>query len=138
MRWSELRAFAADPLVTIGAHTLSHCQLAMASEATASHEMAASRARIMDELQQPAHHLAYPYGDRIAAAAREFELARALGFHTVVTTRPGMLFADNADHLTALPRISLNGNFQNERFLTVLTSGAASAMWNGFRRVNAA
>ena len=49
-----------------------------------------------------------------------------------------MLFAENADHMTALPRLSLNGNYQDERLLKVLTSGAATAMWNGFRRVDAA
>jgi hypothetical protein len=55
-----------------------------------------------------------------------------------VTTRPGMIFAESADHLTALPRVSLNGNYQDTRILPVLTSGAATAMWNGFRRVDAA
>ena len=49
-----------------------------------------------------------------------------------------MMFPENAGHLTALPRVSLNGNYQDERVLPVLTSGAATAMWNGFRRVDAA
>jgi len=89
-------------------------------------------------LQRPVVHLAYPYGDRIAAGAREFALAQAAGFKTAVTTRPGMIFAENAGYLTALPRVSLNGNYQDERILPVLTSGAATAMWNGFRRVDAA
>jgi peptidoglycan/xylan/chitin deacetylase (PgdA/CDA1 family) len=97
-----------------------------------------SRSRIENELQKPALHFAYPYGDKPAAAAREFAMARALGFKTAVTTRPGMVFPENAAHMTALPRISLNGNYQNTRFLSVLTSGAATAMWNGFRRVDAA
>jgi len=83
-------------------------------------------------------HLAYPYGDRVAAGAREFTLARAAGYKTAVTTRPGMIFPERAAHMTALPRISLNGNYQDERLLPVLTSGAATAMWNGFRRVDAA
>ena len=100
--------------------------------------MAISRARIEEALQRPVLHLAYPYGDRSAAGPREFALARAAGFKTAVTTRPGMLFRENADHLTALPRVSLNGNYQDERILPVLTSGAATAMWNGFRRVDAA
>lgn len=138
MSWDELRAFAADPLVTIGAHTISHCNLAGESEAGAQRQMHDSRSRIENELQKPALHFAYPYGDKAAAAAREFAFAQELGFKTAVTTRPGMVFPENAAHMTALPRISLNGNYQNTRFLSVLTSGAATAMWNGFRRVDAA
>lgn len=138
MPWSELRSFSGDPLVTIGAHTISHCNLARESDINAACEMRISRERIESHLQKSARHFAYPYGDKTAAAAREFAMARELGFSTAVTTRPGMVFAENAEHLTALPRISLNGNYQNARFLSVLTSGAATAMWNGFRRVDAA
>jgi peptidoglycan/xylan/chitin deacetylase (PgdA/CDA1 family) len=97
-----------------------------------------SRTRIEDALQRPVVHLAYPYGDRHAAGAREFALAQAAGYKTAVTTRPGMVFPESGRHLTALPRVSLNGNYQDTRILPVLTSGAATAMWNGFRRVDAA
>jgi peptidoglycan/xylan/chitin deacetylase (PgdA/CDA1 family) len=83
-------------------------------------------------------HLAYPYGDKVAAGPREFALAHGCGFKTAVTTRPGMIFPESAAHLTALPRVSLNGNYQDARILPVLTSGAATAMWNGFRRIDAA
>ena len=100
--------------------------------------MAVSRARIEDVLKRPVLHLAYPYGDRERPATREFALAAVAGFKTAVTTRPGMMFAENAGHMTALPRVSLNGNYQDARVLPVLTSGAATAMWNGFRRVDAA
>jgi peptidoglycan/xylan/chitin deacetylase (PgdA/CDA1 family) len=138
MSWDELKRFADDPLVTIGAHSITHCNLAKQAEEIASHEMAIGRARIESALQRPVVHLAYPYGDKIAAGAREFALARAAGFKTAVTTRPGMIFPESADHLTALPRVSLNGNYQDTRILPVLTSGAATAMWNGFRRIDAA
>ena len=138
MSWDELKPFADDPLVTIGAHTITHCNLAKQTEEIAHHEMAISRARIENALQRPVLHLAYPYGDKIAAGAREFALARSAGFKTAVTTRPGMIFPECADRLTALPRVSLNGNYQDARILPVLTSGAATAMWNGFRRVDAA
>jgi peptidoglycan/xylan/chitin deacetylase (PgdA/CDA1 family) len=138
MSWDELKAFAGDPLVGIGAHSITHCNLAAQTETTASYELAESRARIEGALQRPVVHLAYPYGDRAAAGGREFALAHAAGYKTAVTGRPGMMFPENADHLTALPRVSLNGHYQNERVLPVLTSGAATAMWNGFRRVDAA
>jgi peptidoglycan/xylan/chitin deacetylase (PgdA/CDA1 family) len=138
MSWDELKPFADDPLITIGAHSITHCNLARQTAETASHEMAASRARIEDALQRPVLHLAYPYGDRVAAGTREFALAQTAGFKTAVTTRPGMIFPGSAAHLTALPRVSLNGNYQDARILPVLTSGAATAMWNGFRRIDAA
>jgi len=138
MSWDELKNFADDPLVTIGAHTVTHCNLAKQSEATAAFEMQTSRTRIEEMLARPVLHFAYPYGNRIAAGPREFALARACGFKTAVTTRPGMLFPESAGHLTALQRVSLNGNYQDVRILPVLTSGTATAMWNGFRRIDAA
>ncbi len=138
MSWHELKEFAADPLVTIGAHSITHCNLAKESEDVATFEMRESRARIEQALARDVVHLAYPYGDRMAAGAREFAIARTAGYKTAVTTRPGMIFSENGRHLTALPRVSLNGNYQDERILPVLTSGAATAMWNGFRRIDAA
>jgi len=138
MSYDELKSFADDPLVSLGAHSVTHCNLAGQSPEVASQEMAVSRARIENAVQRPVVHLAYPYGDRLAAGPREFALAKAAGFKTAVTTRPGMLFPENAGYLTALPRVSLNGNYQDERILPVLTSGAATAMWNGFRRIDAA
>jgi len=137
MSWNELKAFASDPLVSIGAHTITHCNLAHQSEEVAREEMTVSRARIEEKLQRAVVHLAYPYGDRAAAGAREFALAASSGYKTAVTTRPGMVFPESSRHLTALPRVSLNGNYQERRILPVLTSGAATAMWNGFRRVDA-
>jgi peptidoglycan/xylan/chitin deacetylase (PgdA/CDA1 family) len=138
MSWSEVKEFARDPLVTIGAHSITHCNLAKQSEDVATFELRESRARIEQALERDVVHLAYPYGDRIAAGPREFALARTAGYKTAVTTRPGMIFSESGRHLTALPRVSLNGNYQNERILPVLTSGAATAMWNGFRRIDAA
>jgi peptidoglycan/xylan/chitin deacetylase (PgdA/CDA1 family) len=138
MSWDELKSFADNLLVTIGAHSITHCNLAQQSDATAKEELSVSRARIEAALERPVVHLAYPYGDRGAAGAREFALAGAAGYKTAVTTRPGMMFPESAGHLTALPRVSLNGNYQDARILPVITSGAATAMWNGFRRVDAA
>ena len=82
--------------------------------------------------------LRYPVGDRTSAGPREFRIAAELGFKTAVTTRPGVLFPEHGEHLTALPRISLNGEYQQLRYGRVLLSGAATALWNGFRRVDAA
>jgi peptidoglycan/xylan/chitin deacetylase (PgdA/CDA1 family) len=138
MTWGELATLASDPLVTIGAHTVNHVMLAKVPERLARSEMSMSRSVIEASLGKRPDHLSYPVGDRIAAGPREFRMAAELGFKTAVTTRPGVLFPEHRHHLTALPRISLDGEQQQLRYVRVLLSGAASAMWNGFRKVDAA
>jgi peptidoglycan/xylan/chitin deacetylase (PgdA/CDA1 family) len=138
MDWSELAQLAADPLVTIGAHTVNHPILLRLAKDAARSEMDLSRAVIEAALGVRPSHLSYPFGDRAASAAREFELATELGFKTAVTSRPGVLFRRHSQHLTALPRIAVDGNYQRMRYLRVLLSGAATALRNGFRRVDAA
>ena len=138
MNWSEIGEIARDPLATIGAHTVNHVMLAKTSEEAVHAELNRSRTVLDAAIGIAPTHLAYPFGDRTTAGPREFRIAAELGYKTAVTTRPGVLFAEHADHLTALPRISLNGTYQDERFISVLMSGAATALWNGFRRVDAA
>ncbi len=138
MDWPELAALAADPLVTIGAHTVNHQMLAKLPAQTVRAEMDLSRSVIEAALALRPQHLSYPFGDPTSAGPREFALAEKLGFKTAVTTRPGVLFAAHRQQLTALPRISLNGEYQQLRYVRVLLSGSATAMWNGFRRQEAA
>jgi len=59
----------------------------------------------------------WPMLGMCAAGAREFRIAAELGFKTAVTTRPGVLFKAHRDYLTALPRISVKGQFQQQRAL---------------------
>jgi len=139
MSWPEIAELAADPLCTIGAHTVNHLMLRkVADDAAVRAEMEMSRAVLEAALGRRPEHLAYPVGDPTSAGPREFRIAAELGFKTAVTTRPGVVFKVHRDHLTALPRISVNGEFQRQRYLKVLMSGAGTAFWNGFRRVNAA
>ncbi len=138
MDWGELGKLAEDPLVTIGAHTVNHLMLAKVPERAARAEMDMSRSVIEASLGVRPDHLSYPVGDHTSAGPREFRIAAELGFKTAVTTRPGVLFGAHREHLTALPRISLNGEHQQMRYVRVLLSGAATAVWNGFQRVNAA
>ena len=139
MDWGEIVELAADPLCTIGAHTVNHMMLRkMPDDAAARAEMEMSRAVLEAALGARPQHLAYPVGDPTSAGPREFRIAAELGFKTAVTTRPGVLFKAHRDYLSALPRISVNGEFQQQRYLKVLMSGAGTAFWNRFRRVSAA
>ena len=138
MDWSEIEEIAADPLATIGAHTVNHVMLRKSSDAAVRSEMLNSAAVIEAALGKRPAHFSYPVGDRTSAGPREFRIAAELGFRTAVTTRPGVLFPEHAQHFTALPRLSLNGEYQQRRYAKVLISGTATAIWNRFRRVDAA
>ena len=138
MSWQEIAELAADPLVTIGAHTVNHQMLAKLPEKTVRSEMDLSRTVIEAALGMRPAHLSYPFGDPGAAGPREFAIAKELGFATAVTTQPGVMFRAHAEAMTALPRISLNGEYQQLRYVRVLLSGSATAMWSGFRRKEAA
>jgi len=138
MGWSELAELASDPLVTIGTHTVTHPVLSRLSQDAARSEMELSRSIIEAALAVRPAHLSYPYGDRGSAGKREFEIAAEIGFKTAVTAQPGVLFAKHKRSMTALPRISLHGDYQRMRYVRVLLSGAATTMWKGFRRGKAA
>ncbi len=138
MTWDEIRKLASDPLVTIGAHTVTHPALAKLPEARAVEEMKCGADRIKKELGFWPGHFSYPYGNPDSAGPREFRIASELGFKTAVTTRKGVVFPEHADHLTALPRVSLNGEYQSSVFTRLYMTGAPFALWNRFRRVDAA
>jgi len=136
MDWDEAAAFAQRPLVAAGAHSRAHRMLAKWPEAEALAEMAGSKAALEQRFGRAVDAFAYPVGDPTSAGRREFALARATGFACAVTTRPGMLYAEHAAHLWALPRVSVNGMWQSLADLESLLSGAPLLLWNRGRRVN--
>ncbi len=77
LSWDEVRGLDANPLVTIGAHTLTHPALSQIGEAEASYEMAESRRVIAQELGERPRHFAYPYGSRDAAATARVRARQA-------------------------------------------------------------
>ncbi|MDX3925543.1 MAG: polysaccharide deacetylase family protein [Shinella sp.] len=123
MREPELKSLVTNPLVTLGAHTISHRALARLDEDEARREMEQSAERVEAIAGRRPDTFAYPYGDRHAVSPREHGIARELGFRVAVTTEPGTLDRTSPDRLTALPRISLNGLYQKQRYVSALASG---------------
>ncbi len=124
MDWSELATFVNEPLCTIGAHTVRHYELAKLSEDEARQEMLGCLDVLDAQFGLRPKHLSYPIGAKRSAGPREFNLAEELGFSSAVTTRPGGLYYADRKALTSLPRVSLNGNFQDRRFVDIMASGA--------------
>ena len=52
-----------------------------------------------------------------------------------MTTRKGLVRKSHAAAMTALPRLSLNGDYQDLRYLKVLLSGLPFALRDGAKRV---
>ena len=59
---SELKALAAETLITLGAHTISHCDLVARTPTEQQTEMAGSKKQLEEFIGRPVAHFSYPYG----------------------------------------------------------------------------
>lgn len=132
MTWDDLRAFAADPLVTIGAHTAGHHSLNRLTDAEIAVEVAAGQRELATQLGREVRHFAYPFGGPNAVDEREFSLVRQSGFATMLTTRAGNLTRDHAAQADRLPRLTISGNYPVLKALRMAESGLAA--WKEKRR----
>lgn len=107
LRRHQLCELAADPLITIGAHTHHHLVLSRLPDIRLRHEISRSRELLEEWLERPIKHLAYPFGGNQQACKREFVAARELGFKSAVTTRLGHLHRFHRNHPLALPRVAI-------------------------------
>lgn len=121
--WDDMARLARDPLVTIGAHSVSHPVMSRETPERVREELEGSRRIIAEHLGRPVRHFAYPHGGRGSAGPREYALAREAGFATAVTTRPGHLWPGHRAQCHALPRLSMNGLHQTEAALRAMLSG---------------
>jgi peptidoglycan/xylan/chitin deacetylase (PgdA/CDA1 family) len=136
MSWEMLSEMSKNGLVTIGAHTVKHFALSKLSAEKAREEANFCREIIAKQLGISPTHFSYPYGDAVSATTNEFKIIKELAFDTATTTRKGVLFPEHAQHLHALPRISLNGDYQKQRYVREFLSGAPFALLHPFRRVD--
>lgn len=138
MGWDEVLSLSKNPLCTIGAHTVNHYALSKLPFDLAKTEILESRNIIKTKLGEEPKHLAYPYGFFQVAGKREFDLAKEIGFETAATTRHGVIYPEHKNHLTALPRVSLNGHHQSMRYVNTLLSGIPTRFKNMGKKLDVA
>jgi peptidoglycan/xylan/chitin deacetylase (PgdA/CDA1 family) len=131
MDWDETRRIAADPLCTIGAHTMTHAALARLSPEAALREIEQSADRIAAEIGKRPTSIAFPYGYPSAAGPREATLAEQAGLGASFTTQPGYVRTTGSRH--GLPRVSVNGLFQRIRYLETLLNPGLWKLRHGIR-----
>ncbi len=77
----ELKRLDADPLCTIGAHTMSHPKLDTLTREQQYQEIAESKQALEDILGHEIHHFSFPHG---AYNEETLDICHELGFKTVV------------------------------------------------------
>lgn len=80
-----LREIAADPLVSVGSHSVSHPDFRHLDDARARDELSRSKSTLEDLLRRPVQSFSFPHG---AYTRRSLELARECGYRRVFTIEP--------------------------------------------------
>lgn len=102
MSTEELKAIDADPLCTIGAHTVSHPKLDSLTREEQYREIADSKQTLEALLGHNIKHFSFPHG---AHNADTLDICRQLGFHTVAQSWGGPV--RKGVHYDVLPRINI-------------------------------
>ena len=105
LTWDELRELAASPLITIGAHTRTHPQLANKSAARVRDELDGCKADLESHLGVVVRHLAYPSGSYNKDTIKQAQIS---GYMTAATVHFGI--RERADKLLELPRVFVKGS----------------------------
>jgi peptidoglycan/xylan/chitin deacetylase (PgdA/CDA1 family) len=116
MTWDEIKQISDEPLITIGAHTMSHLSVKQHNEELVVKEMIDSKRELEKHIGKEVHHFAYPFGGEYDVSKRDILLAEKIGFKTSTLNQPGNIFKANNRNRQALARMPLGDETSNERF----------------------
>jgi len=134
LSWDQVIALSNHPLVTIGAHTMSHIALNQLTDQEIKEEIEGSVRIIENKTQKTVSHFSYPFGSVNEVGTREMEIAATCSIKTGTTTRSGNIFKAHCHHLHALPRIDMREGF-TEKKLDLYIEGFTPCLKNNFRRI---
>lgn len=123
--WEMLAELSRDPLVEIGAHTVTHARISSLTPSDAFAELHGSRERLRQQLGVAVRHFAFPYGRSGDCGPRDFDIAREAGFASAATTRKGLL--RHGRDAYGLPRVTINGAHQSLGMMELHLNGVTSA-----------
>jgi len=103
--WQEVITLSNHPLITIGAHTVSHVPLSDQSWNLALKEIQSSIHKIEKKVGVDVKHFSYPYGDSSFVVR---QIARTLGVKYAFTTEKRRLRNVNPINRLSLPRIDIS------------------------------
>jgi peptidoglycan/xylan/chitin deacetylase (PgdA/CDA1 family) len=133
MSAEEIITLAADPLIDIGGHTVTHPFLRRLPEELTWQEILQNKNDLEALLNRPIDTFAYPFGDARACGAREYKLAGKAGYKVAVTTRNGNVFAPDSSNMMALPRCNVHGQSESIEIYEMQCSGIYHLLKSSFR-----
>jgi peptidoglycan/xylan/chitin deacetylase (PgdA/CDA1 family) len=110
LSWEEIVTLDKHPLITIGAHTISHPVLARLSNHELLRELKDSKTVLEEKLGHAVEHFAYPFGSLNEAGKRESKAVMECGYKSAVTTRIGHIHGAHKNRLSLIPRILIDYN----------------------------
>jgi peptidoglycan/xylan/chitin deacetylase (PgdA/CDA1 family) len=108
LTWDQVVELSDHPLVTIGAHTVSHLALSKLKENRVIEEINESIRIIGDRIKKPVEYLAYPIGSYSAANVREFNITEKCNVKMAFTAKDSNIFRHHKKSLYSLPRIGID------------------------------
>jgi len=129
---AEMKALAACPDVTIGAHSHCHNILTQIAPTEAERSVALSKTLLEQWTARRIEHFAYPngnYDDRVTA------IVRNAGFRSAVTTEPRLW--GRHDTLFTIPRVGIGRYDSPAQFKLNLVGGVRQFLPRGLRRLAA-
>lgn len=131
LTWEQLQEMAADPLITIAAHSVTHpADLRQLSDEDLIHEVAASKAALEAKLGIPIKYFTYPagyYDSRVMAAVQE------AGYQAALTMRhTNEKLAGESESLLAIERLGQS----NLEWILDVAWGGPPAPIGGDRQFN--
>lgn len=104
----ELGALAADPLCTVGAHTMRHEMLRFQADTAVRQELSGSKAYLEDVFSREILNFAYPYGSVYACSRANIAAAAESGFSRCFSTLDRSITAADLRAPWFLPRKNIN------------------------------
>lgn len=112
-----------DGLVHFGAHTISHINLSRVGKTRINEEILSSVEWLKNNVGVEPKSFSYPYGWPTAVSEPVCVAVRQAGLQIGVTTQPAMLSPACLLNPQTFPRVSLNGYFQEKRYVRALLCG---------------
>ncbi len=114
---AEFGALDADPLVEIGAHTMTHPSLAALAPGLQRDEVEGSVRDLGDRRGRPVQTFAYPFGGASDVSPATLGVARDAGVRAAFVTTPGLVRTSTDRH--AIPRVFVD-DLDGEGFARLL------------------